>query len=159
MTLALVRCALSRHPVARFVFPARHSSAEEYALCIERVLPSELQRPDVRAGLVEAITNAILHGAFGIQLDSSDDFETYLDAIERAEHKLAGKTLIGVLVCAGEGRADVIVSDFGEGFDWQRATVRCGRGLGILHEVFDSVSWNDGGNSVRLTIVDKESVK
>jgi anti-sigma regulatory factor (Ser/Thr protein kinase) len=145
---------VDRQPVARFMFPARHSRAEEYALCVEQALPRELQRPDVRAGLVEALTNAILHGAFGIRHEG-DDMERYLDAIERAELELAGTTVIGVTVCAGDGRADVIVNDFGEGFDWQRVRAGRGRGLGILHEVFDAVSWNPGGNCVRLTISER----
>lgn len=150
---------MNRQPVARFVFPARHSRTEEYALCIERALPPELQRPDVRAGLVEALTNAILHGAFGIHTET-DDVEHYLDAIDRAEQRLAGKTVIGVTVCAGDGKADVIVNDFGEGFDWRSIpATRRGRGLGILHEVFETVSWNPGGNCVRLTICGKDSGK
>lgn len=149
---------MDRQPVARFVFPARHSRAEEYALRVERALPAELQRPDVRAGLVEALTNAILHGAFGIRLES-DNMEHYFDAIERAEQELAGTTVIGVTVCASEGRADVIVNDFGEGFDWRRARASRGRGLGILHEVFEAVSWNPGGNCVRLTITERNRKK
>jgi anti-sigma regulatory factor (Ser/Thr protein kinase) len=146
---------MKRREVAQFMFPASHSRAEEYARRIEQTLPPELQRPDVRAGLVEAITNAILHGAFGIQRES-EDVERYLDAIEDAERTRAGKTLIGVTVRAGKRGFDVIVNDFGPGFDWRRALRKIGRGLSILHEVFEDVRWNAGGNCVRLTIGEPE---
>jgi anti-sigma regulatory factor (Ser/Thr protein kinase) len=148
-----VRRIMKRQSIARFMFPARHSRAEEYALRIEQALPPKLQRLEVRAGLVEALTNAILHGAFGIRREN-EDIEVYLDAIEQAERQHAGKTVIGVTVAASEDRADVTVNDFGQGFDWRRAMKRSGRGLSILYEVFDSVRWNAGGNCVRLTISD-----
>jgi anti-sigma regulatory factor (Ser/Thr protein kinase) len=133
------------------MFPASHSRAEEYALRIEKTLPPELQRADVRVGLVEALTNAILHGAFGIRREG-EDIEMYLDAIDHAERTRAGRTVIGVTVCACDEGVDVIVNDFGPGFDWQRALPRSGRGLSILHEVFDDVRWNPGGNCVKLRI-------
>lgn len=142
---------MDRQPVARFVFPARHSRAEEYARRVESALPPDLQRTDVRAGIVEALTNAILHGAFGLERND-DDIERYLDAIEQAERELAGTAVIGVTVCAGDGGADVIVDDFGDGFDWEHALAARGRGLGILHEVFDAVSFSPGGSRVRLSI-------
>lgn len=147
-------CQVERQPIARFMFPARHSRAEEYARRVERALPPGLRGPDVRAGLVEALTNAILHGVFGIAYNEGD-LESYLDAIEQAELSLAGTSVIGVTVCAGEDGADVIVNDFGEGFDWKRARAYRGRGLGILNEVFEAVRWNQGGNCVRLTIGEK----
>jgi len=144
---------MKRQSIARFMFPARHSRAEEYALRIEQALPPKLQRLDVRAGLVEALTNAILHGAFGIKRET-EDIEMYLDAIEEAEKQHAGTTVIGVTVMTSDDKADVTVNDFGQGFDWRRAMKRSGRGLSILYEVFDSVHWNAGGNCVRLTIAD-----
>lgn len=144
---------MKRREVARFMFPATHSRAEEYAMRIERALPPELQRPDVRVGLVEALTNAILHGAFGIQRET-EDVEPYLDAIDAAERTRAGRTVIGVTVWSGQKGVDVVVNDFGPGFDWRRALMKSGRGLSILHEVFDDVRWNAGGNCVRLTIGD-----
>ncbi|MCK6591533.1 MAG: hypothetical protein L6Q76_28605, partial [Polyangiaceae bacterium] len=111
---------MKRQPIARFMFPARHSRAEEYALRIEQALPPKLQRLDVRAGLVEALTNAILHGAFGIRREN-EDIERYLDAIDEAEKQHAGTSVIGVTVSASDDKADVTVNDFGQGFDWRRA--------------------------------------
>lgn len=150
-----VRRRMKRQSIARFMFPARHSRTEEYALRIEQALPPKLQRLEVRAGLVEALTNAILHGAFGIRRET-EDIEMYLDAIEQAEKQHAGKTVIGVTVQASDDKADVTVNDFGQGFDWRTAMKRSGRGLSILHEVFDAVRWNAGGNCVCLTISDGE---
>jgi anti-sigma regulatory factor (Ser/Thr protein kinase) len=101
-------------------------------------IPSDL-KPEIRLGLQEALVNAAKHGN---KLDPS-------------------KTIV-VQFCASKDRYSWIISDQGTGFT---ASCSChnpqsvnlppeeaesGRGLCILHQIFDQVHWNRQGTQLRL---------
>jgi anti-sigma regulatory factor (Ser/Thr protein kinase) len=100
-------------------------------------VPSELQ-PEIRLGLQEALVNAAKHGN---QLDPS-------------------KTVI-VQFCATKEQYAWVISDQGSGFvphcqchhhqpELPPAEAENGRGLCILHDIFDQVRWNRQGNQLQL---------
>lgn len=101
-------------------------------------VPSKWQ-PDVRLGLQEALVNAAKHG-------------NNLDP---------GKTIL-VEFFVLEDQHWWVISDQGKGFipacsctlDDDKASIyeidECGRGLYILHQIFDQVHWNLEGTELRL---------
>lgn len=97
-------------------------------------------RPEVRLGLQEALVNAVKHGN---QLDQ--------------------QKVISVRYTVAQGRHWWVIADQGGGFDppcgcheppleaEPAADVGdCGRGLYILHQVFDEVRWVSGGRELHL---------
>jgi anti-sigma regulatory factor (Ser/Thr protein kinase) len=96
-------------------------------------------RPDVRLGLQEALVNAAKHG----------------------NNLNPGKTVL-VEFFVLEDQYWWIISDQGEGFvpaccdprDHAKRSIEeiddCGRGLYILHQIFDQVHWNLEGTELRL---------
>ena len=97
-------------------------------------------RPEVRLGLQEALVYAVKHGN---QLD---------------QHKV-----ISVRYTVAQGRHWWVIADQGSGFEppcgcddppseaVSAADVGdCGRGLYILHQVFDEVRWASGGRELHL---------
>ena len=96
-------------------------------------------KADIRLGLQEALVNAAKHG-------------NNLDP---------GKTVI-VEFFIIEGQYWWIISDQGNGFspgcscslDYTKQSINdideCGRGLYILHQIFDQVHWNQRGTELRL---------
>jgi serine/threonine-protein kinase RsbW len=96
-------------------------------------------KADVRLGLQEALVNAAKHG-------------NNLDP---------GKT-VAVEFFITEGQYWWIISDQGNGFsprcscslDHTKQSIsdieECGRGLYILHQIFDQVHWNQRGTELRL---------
>lgn len=112
-------------------------------------IPEQLQ-DELRLGLQEALVNAATHGN---RLDPS-------------------KAIMVEFSCSREGYCWVI-SDQGEGF---KPTCLCqtlasqslddllppdesetGRGVGILHQIFDQVHWNAQGTQLRLSKQTKKS--
>lgn len=100
-------------------------------------IPSELQ-PEIRLGLQEALVNAAKHGN---KLDPS-------------------KTVI-VQFSATKETYSWVISDQGSGFsphcqcnynhnDLPPEDAENGRGLCILHEIFDQVHWNRQGTQLKL---------
>ncbi len=96
-------------------------------------------RYDLRLGLQEALVNAAKHGN---QMDLQ-------------------KSVCVRFTCSGRGFRCVI-SDQGLGFsppregeDWEDCLPcneqACGRGLFILHQVFDCVRWNESGTELELS--------
>lgn len=94
---------------------------------------------EVRLGLQEALVNAAKHG-----------------------NKLDPHKTISVAFVNHNHSCEWIISDQGEGFSPPivdhtalEATLcdegECGRGLFILHQVFDQVQWNPGGTQLRLS--------
>lgn len=138
----------------RFSFAARYSAIPEYVSAVVAALPVSLRTDLVRAGLAEALGNAVLHGAFGLDPSVRDagDVESWLDAIDQAERSPRVLDRVIVAVRARSTRCVVRVSDPGLGFDWRHALERDGHGLAVLHEAFASVRWNDAGNAVSLTL-------
>jgi len=91
-----------------------------------------------RVGLTEALSNAMLYG------NAHDP----------------SKSVVVELVM-GEGRLQATVRDHGAGFDPasvpdptrpENITRPCGRGLFLMRELLDEVSYNDRGNEVTLVL-------
>lgn len=101
-------------------------------------IPSEWQ-PELRLGLQEALVNAAVHGN---QLDPS-------------------KTIV-VQFSSSEGVYSWVISDEGSGFEpsydcptepeelLPPEEAEKGRGLCLLHQIFDRVDWNSQGNQLKL---------
>ena len=101
-------------------------------------IPRELH-PEIRLGLQEALVNAAKHGN---KLDPS-------------------KTIV-VQFSAEKGEYSWVISDQGKGFtshcqcpltaqELPLEEAENGRGLCILHQIFDQVNWNRQGTQVRLS--------
>ena len=102
--------------------------------------PSSL-RDELRLGLQEALVNAAKHG-----------------------NRLDPKKLVSVRYAKAHGYYWWIVSDQGEGFERPEIcdcpcadsfpdnprVSDCGRGLFILHQIFDQVSWSENGKEIHL---------
>ncbi len=92
---------------------------------------------ELRLGLQEALVNAAKHG-------------NHLDP----------KKIVSVRHAKAKGYYWWIVSDQGEGFERptlcgclasdDKAVSECGRGLFILHQVFDQVLWSEDGKEIYL---------
>jgi serine/threonine-protein kinase RsbW len=94
---------------------------------------------EVHLGLQEALVNAAKHG-----------------------NKLDPTKIISVLFSHSHDRCEWLISDEGDGFvppNVCRSNLEetlcddgeCGRGLFILHQVFDQVQWNPCGTQLRLS--------
>lgn len=101
-------------------------------------IPRELH-PEIRLGLQEALVNAAKHGN---KLDPS-------------------KTIV-VQFSVDKGEYSWVISDQGSGFtsycqcsltapELPLEEAENGRGLCILHQIFDRVNWNRQGTQVRLS--------
>lgn len=128
--------------------PATCAEVPLHAAAIEGVLPPPYRGELVRIGLVEALMNAIVHGAFGVE--TSTDFDAYLDAIQAAESE--GRRQVRCTVRASESQCEVVIADEGRGFDWRTVPTTRGHGLSILREVFADVRWNSAGNELSLSL-------
>ena len=106
-------------------------------LLLARV-PRQLQ-PEIRLGLQEALVNAAKHGN---NLDPSK------------------RVIVKFSYCRGE--YSWLVSDQGDGFleeckcpldkpDLPPEEAENGRGICILHQIFDQVHWNNQGTQVKLS--------
>lgn len=96
-----------------------------------------LLHDELRLGLQEALVNAAKHG-----------------------NRLDPQKIVSVRHARAKGYYWWIISDQGEGFERpatcscpspdERAVSECGRGLFILHQVFDQVLWSEDGKEVYL---------
>ena len=103
---------------------------EEYQIAPQR-------RGDIMISLTEAVNNAIIHGN-----DSEPDKMVEVHS-----------------ECCGE-YLDFVVSDEGEGFDYTAVPdptapenlCKCGgRGVFLMRELSDDISFNDNGSTVRIS--------
>lgn len=100
--------------------------------------PSQM-RDELRLGLQEALVNAAKHG----------------NSLDPSKH-------VSVQYARVDGSYWWIITDQGSGFeipdechdcpdsDGIEATGDCGRGLFILHQIFDQVHWSSTGNEIHL---------
>jgi anti-sigma regulatory factor (Ser/Thr protein kinase) len=140
------------------VFRARYSSLDDWVSVVEAHIPRWCRSDLVRAGIAEAMSNAIIHGALGLSsaLRDEGEFEAWLALIEERERDRR-ESFVTVSI-EREGERDgvvLVVSDPGEGFAWRSMPARTGRGLSILHAAFDSVRWNDVGNTLFAHLPDR----
>ena len=115
-------------------------NAVEYVMSRCQTCSNHAERLNLnfRAGLTEALSNAMLYG-------NCDD---------QSKRVLVEVTLL-------EGRVQATVKDQGAGFDPASVpdptrpgnlTKACGRGLFLMRELLDEVSYNDRGNEVTLVL-------
>ena len=111
--------------------------------------------------LAETYSNALEHGVMGLDSslkDSADGFSTYYARRAQALEKLEGFIrfeLTNEIDDAG-GVLTLRVTDSGCGFDFKKTAIRSqrksagyyGRGLLLLHELCDEVTYEEPGNSV-----------
>lgn len=134
---------------------AEYSALDAHIDAVVDVLPKWARSDEVRVGLGEALSNAIVHGALRVPPREEEDFERFLDDLLAAEARAAGATITVAVLAVGK-RLLFAVADGGPGFDWKRARRRDRRGLGILDRAFAGVSWNARGN-VLLASVERPS--
>lgn len=135
------------------ILPARLDLVPEYADSILSLVGPRARSPEVRIGLVEALTNAIVHGAFqlGPRDSSPCGLFSYLGAVERAQ-ATQEPLLLWVDVSDLPTGARITIADPGDGFDWRSVHRRPGHGLELIFAAFDEVTWNQAGNSVSLEL-------
>jgi lipopolysaccharide/colanic/teichoic acid biosynthesis glycosyltransferase len=142
--------------------PARVDEVETHVESLVGALGPRFDAPLVRAGVNEAILNAIIHGALGVASPADRDPIAFLDALHAAEAtsphahvEVTTHTDDDSDLCA------ITVRDPGPGFDVasaERAAANSdllaasGRGLVLMHAASESVAWNGVGNEVTLWI-------
>jgi len=113
--------------------------------------------------LQEAISNAIIHGHFGIESglkeESWEDFQQLIEAKElQTEFKSKQVQIKYSLLFPTYPAICIEVIDMGNGFDRDKlpdfkdstALLSSGRGLLIIHSFMDEISWNKVGNSIKM---------
>lgn len=116
------------------------ASAVDYVMsrCLTRCTQPARLNLNFRVGLTEALSNAMLYG------NSDDPSKRVLVAVSMLE-----------------GRLEARVRDQGRGFDPksvpdptrpENLTKPCGRGLFLMRELLDEVSYNEQGNEVTLVL-------
>lgn len=130
-----------------FVLRARYSEVERVAATLVEALPEALRTDSIGVGLVEALSNAIVHGALQLPARGADadELERYLDALERVD-----EAPVTLWASVGEGR--ICIYDGGPGFDWRSEGRGPDCGLAIIRRVFEEVQWNEAGNLLNLTV-------
>jgi serine/threonine-protein kinase RsbW len=97
-------------------------------------------RAEVRLGLQEALVNAAKHG-------------NCLDPCKcvSVKYTASGAQLWWVIVDQGSGFDYPCGCDEADESECTGHSSECGRGLYILHQVFDQVTWCNGGRELHLT--------
>ncbi len=117
-----------------------------------------------QVALDEALRNAYEHGNLGVtakektELQEAGEFENELAKRSEIARK-AGK-MISLKAEVEQGTFTCIITDQGKGFDWRsvpdpRSNPELllqprGRGVFLIHKIFDHVEYNDAGNEIRL---------
>jgi len=110
--------------------------------------------------LVEAITNAVIHGNLGISSDLREkDYEGFSTLISsrEADPEFSEKSV--EIYCKLSSTELIFeIQDQGEGFNWKNIPVydplsllEYGRGLLIIENTMDHLTWNDSGNRIIMT--------
>lgn len=103
-------------------------------------------RAEVRLGLQEALVNAAKHGN---QLDPSKCVSV--------KYSVAGSSIWWVITDQGTGFPHPCSCDDAADSNCSSHPRECGRGLFILYQVFDHVTWCDGGRELHLGKAVKQS--
>jgi len=150
-------------------------TADEITHRITRNLKKYLDPANIKImqiALREIIINAIEHGNLGVTFEDKSDSmmnDNYFDLIRSRQiepQNLEKKVQIEYSI--NSERVIYIISDEGEGFDYQRFTTASqhevnenflahGRGITMTQSAFDDVTYNKKGNHVMLTKYLKKS--
>lgn len=121
----------------------------------------ELDANKLAICLQESLSNAIIHGNFGIDSSLKEkDWVAFDDLIkERQENPDFGNIQVRVSFSYGPGELKFEVSDDGDGFDpaslpdptrpesWMKLS---GRGILFIRSYMDEVRWNPVGNMITM---------
>ncbi len=99
----------------------------------------ERWRPEVRLGLQEALVNAVKHGN---RLDPGKLIWVRFSVVERFYW--------WVITNQGKGFTPPVANTSSFEDCLPCCEQECGRGLYILHQIFDEVNWNDDGTQLTL---------
>lgn len=137
----------------RFEFRACPSEVPGYVARVEAALPKSLRTDAVRLGLIEALSNAIIHGALGIGSRNGRPLEDYLHLLEERERELGDrrKVWVDVEVDPGDG-ATIVIEDPGPGFDYGHAAPQPNRGIDLVKRSFDLVWTANRGSRVVMRL-------
>jgi len=112
-------------------------------------------------GLVEAISNAIIHGNLELSSSYKDKgFDIFQKEIEKRlkDEKFKNRKVF-ISTYLDRKIFKIKIRDEGKGFDWRAYLKKMeqmellssyGRGIPIIRNVFDEVYWNDKGNEIIL---------
>lgn len=98
-----------------------------------------LWQPEVRLGLQEALVNAAKHGN---ALDPAKCISV--------KYKASASQIWWVIADEGKGFSHPCNCDEAKDSNCTSHPGECGRGLYILYQVFDEVTWYDGGRELHL---------
>ncbi|NUP04863.1 MAG: hypothetical protein HOW73_02250 [Polyangiaceae bacterium] len=138
---------------AVFSLAARPSAVYAYALQVAEQLPPRLRLRKVEVGVGEALSNAIIHGALGIESRDGMTIAEYIQRIGDGEQRYGTTRSITVSIETHPGgNATITVEDPGTGYDTSRTSVVPGRGLDIMRRCFSFVRVEHGGKRVVLGV-------
>jgi anti-sigma regulatory factor (Ser/Thr protein kinase) len=122
---------------------------------------SDIQK--IRIGLSEMLTNAIEHG--NLEISAEEKFKytekgTYVEFVkEKIDHDKYRNRKVSLEMSINESEVRFVITDEGKGFNLKETKFETegddllklhGRGILITKMYFDSVEYNDKGNSVEL---------
>lgn len=115
----------------------------------------------MQMAVLEALENALVHGNLGVSSASRDeDFAGYLNTIaERLSDPVLRARTVTVEVKLGQQELEISVQDEGAGFEpGNLPTVDSidvlqthGRGIFLIRNFFDDVSWEHGGRLIKMS--------
>lgn len=145
--------ALSFAVITRLQVRAQYSTIHDEVALIESHLPSDVHSPLTHLGIVEALSNAVLHGALQVSSEARNDgrFVEWLEAIEVAEAQRPN-AVVQVTIESHDTHTEITLFDGGPGFDWRNASVRRGRGLQLIEQCFAHIHFNHAGNQLHLLL-------
>jgi hypothetical protein len=146
--------AVTLSTTRRFSFPAKYDSLGIYTFLVDRAVRVAPRREELRVGLTEALSNAVLHGALGVssELREKNDFEGFSAHVSEREATTDPNLRIDVVLRTTDEGVEIAITDPGRGFDWANQRIRPSRGLALLFQSFDRVEWNATGNVLRLFV-------
>jgi sigma-B regulation protein RsbU (phosphoserine phosphatase) len=153
---------------ARESFLAQVACIDLVVAWAERVAPPWVERDRLRVGMLEAVTNAVVHGSLAVSSalrDGDGSLDAYLDAIDERSHEAAAAT--DRLHVAFEATADgccfslrwpgqacplAVRTAPPPGLDTLAAS---GLGLGLICDAFDRAVWSEDGRSLTLSLIER----
>ena len=166
---ALSKTAVVRRASLELDLSSTGEAVAKAVSSIVQLLPYPVDSAEAKRlelALDEAVRNAYEHGNLGISSEEKEALitqDTFEEELHRREQEamLQGKR-IRVFVEVDETELRCRIQDDGEGFDWNAMSVELstaeisptavrGRGLPLIFQLFDTVSYNEKGNELRVS--------
>ena len=121
------------------------------------------ERSRIELGLQETLQNAFEHGNLGFTSEEKEELlqeGKFEQAVaEKSEKDYALGKEIEVEISLNRSGFSCVFTDQGKGFDWKKwrenevseSLMVSGRGITLIDQIFDSVEYNEKGNSVTLS--------